>query len=230
MLNVLSLIAYKWQHFIPTGNRMNGTCLELLPSTRHRASSGACDGESDPALWELTVKWRRKTAIKEFHNMTWNRCVKVITYCILLTQQEDLTCHLESSTGMPHSYLRLVRYRWNSLFPPNMSLLPCFLSQGLDNTIHPAAQDLDTCLSSHRANHIYLLNISNLYVSLHLQQQFLSLAITFFHGDYSNRHWTDILNWIQGSSLNRSLTSRANFHKPKCDGMCNSQVITSVLG
>ena len=138
-------------------------------------------------------------------------------------------CCLRAET-MRSLWLSRWALRWNSLFPPNMSLLPCFLSQGLDNTIHPPAQDLDTCLSSHRANHIYLLNISNLYVSLHLQQQFLSLAITFFHGDYSNRHWTDILNWIQGSSLNRSLTSRANFHKPKCDGMCNSQVITSVLG
>lgn len=135
LLNVLSLIAYKWQHFIPTENRMDGTYLELLPSIRHCARSGACDGwvrtDQDPALWELTVKWRRKTAIREFHNMTWNRCVKVITYCILLTQQEDLTCLLESSTGMPHNHLRLVRYRRNSLFPPNMSLLPCFLSQGL---------------------------------------------------------------------------------------------------
>lgn len=99
-----------------------------------------------------------------------------------------------------------------------------------DNIIHLVAQDLNTCLSSHRANHIYLLNISNLYVSLHSQQQFLSLAITFFHGNYSNRHWTDILNWIQGSSLIQSPNSRANFHKPKYDGMCNSQEITSVLG
>ena len=70
--------------------------------------------------------------------------------------------------------------------PPTM-----FPISRADNTIHPVAQDLDTCLSSHRANHINLLNISNLYVSLHSQQQFLSLAITFFHGDYSNRHWTD---------------------------------------
>lgn len=116
------------------------------------------------------------------------------------------------------------------IFPTEHVPLTMFPVSRADNIIHLVAQDLNTCLSSHRANHIYLLNISNLYVSLHSQQQFLSLAITFFHGNYSNRHWTDILNWIQGSSLIQSPNSRANFHKPKCDGMCNSQEITSVLG
>lgn len=88
LLNVLSLIAYKWQQFIPTGNRMNGTCLELRPSTRHCARSGACDGESEQIkiLPSESLLSNGEESQQSKNSTTRPGIgVTVITYCILLT-------------------------------------------------------------------------------------------------------------------------------------------------
>ena len=105
-----------------------------------------------------------------------------------LTWTHGLTCLLESSTGMPYNHLKLLRYKWNSFFSPNMLLLPRFPSQGLTT---PSMQSFKTStllsVTTHTVNPIYLLNVSNPYISRHPHQQFLILATAFSHGDYSNQ-------------------------------------------
>lgn len=172
---------------------MNGTYLELQPSTRHCARSGACDGESEQIKilpsWESYCQMEKKASNQEIQNLTtWNWCVTVITYCILLTGRKIWHASWKTPLGCPQSsQMRPGTNRTH--FSTEHVPLTMFPVSRADNIIHLVAQDLNTCLSSHRANHIYLLNISNLYVSLHSQQQFLNLAITFFHGNYSNRHF-----------------------------------------
>lgn len=57
------------------------------------------------------------------------------------TWTHGLTCLLESSTGTPYNHLKLIRYKWNSFFSPNMFLLPRFPSQGLTT---PSIQSFKT--------------------------------------------------------------------------------------